>query len=280
MAPHTDGGRGRLRAATASVALLLGGGGAVAWGLVNQNPDPPAPPPTSSGGAPSPSRQTAGPPSASSTDPAPSSTTDTAPADASGSPADSASASPSTSTTPEPSASAPSSPSATSSTSSAPATPTGAAAMPASEPASVRIGAIGVDAPVHPLGLNEDGTLAVPSGARYDEPAWYDGSPTPGEVGPSVIEGHVTGAGGRKSVFFELGALRPGDTVEVDRQDGTTATFEVDAVESYPKDQFPTASVYGPTERPELRVITCGGTVSAETGHHVDNVVVFAHLVD
>lgn len=248
MAPHTDGGRGRLRAATASVALLLGGGGAVAWGLVNQNPDPPAPPPTSSGGAPSPSRQTDGPPS--------------------------------TSTTPEPSASAPSSPSATSSTSSAPATPTGAAAMPASEPASVRIGAIGVDAPVHPLGLNEDGTLAVPSGARYDEPAWYDGSPTPGEVGPSVIEGHVTGAGGRKSVFFELGALRPGDTVEVDRQDGTTATFEVDAVESYPKDQFPTASVYGPTERPELRVITCGGTVSAETGHHVDNVVVFAHLVD
>lgn len=260
MAPHTDGGRGRLRAAAASVALLLGGGGAVAWGLVNQNPDPPAPPPTSSGGAPSPSRQTAGPPSASSTDPAPSSTTDTAPADASGSPADSASASPSTSTTP--------------------ATPTGAAAMPASEPASVRIGAIGVDAPVHPLGLNEDGTLAVPSGARYDEPAWYDGSPTPGEVGPSVIEGHVTGAGGRKSVFFELGALRPGDTVEVDRQDGTTATFEVDAVESYPKDQFPTASVYGPTERPELRVITCGGAVSAETGHHVDNVVVFAHLVD
>ena len=108
-------------------------------------------------------------------------------------------------------------------------------------------------------------------------PAWYDGSPTPGETGPSVIEGHVTW-GGRPSVFFDLGALAPGDRVSVLRADGSIAEFEVYDAARYPKDSFPTLEVYGRTEGPELRLITCGGDLDAD-GHHLDNTVVFARLV-
>lgn len=151
-------------------------------------------------------------------------------------------------------------------------------ALPASEPVRVRIPAIDVDSELHPLGLDEKGRLEVPSGERYDQAAWYSGSPTPGEPGPSVIEGHVTSQGSVPSVFFELGALQPGDTIEVDREDGTTATFEVYGADSFPKDQFPKTTVYGNTSGPELRLITCGGTYDPERGAHVDNVVVFARL--
>lgn len=151
--------------------------------------------------------------------------------------------------------------------------------LPASAPTQVRLPSIEVSSPLHPLGLAADGTLEVPSGERYDEAAWYSGSPTPGEVGPTVIEGHVTGPGGRPSIFFELGALRAGDLVEVDREDGTTVTFEVYRVEQYAKDAFPTVAVYGPTPGPELRLITCGGEFDDAAGSHLDNTVAYARAV-
>ena len=152
------------------------------------------------------------------------------------------------------------------------------AALPASEPTGLRIEAAGVDERVVPIGLGQDGELLAPRGEQADLAAWFEGSPTPGEVGPSVIEGHVTW-GGDPSVFFELGALAPGDRVQVDREDGTTATFEVYDSARYPKDEFPTVAVYGRTDGPELRLITCAGDLD-EDGHHLDNTVVFARLVE
>lgn len=154
------------------------------------------------------------------------------------------------------------------------------AVQAASEPVQVRIPSIDVDSALHPLGLDDQGRLEVPSGDRYDEAAWYDGSPTPGEQGPAIIEGHVTSQGSTPSVFFELGALEPGDRVEVDRKDGSTATFEVYGSDSFPKDEFPKTTVYGNTSGPELRLITCGGSYDPEQRAHVDNVVIFARLVD
>ena len=137
---------------------------------------------------------------------------------------------------------------------------------------------IGVDEQVFPIGLGEDGQLLAPRGERADLPAWFDGSPTPGESGPAVIEGHVTW-GGDPSVFFELGALEPGDRIDVDRRDGTVATFEVYDSARYPKDEFPTVAVYGRTDGPELRLITCGGDLD-EDGHHLDNTVISARLIE
>ncbi|MGB3256610.1 MAG: class F sortase [Ornithinimicrobium sp.] len=149
-----------------------------------------------------------------------------------------------------------------------------------SEPVAVRISSSDISSELHPLGLTEDGALDVPSGNLYNEAAWYDGSPTPGEIGPAVIEGHVTSQGSTPSVFFELGSVAVGDEIEVDRKDGSTATFEVYDTGSFPKDDFPSLAVYGRTNHAELRVITCGGDYSAEQRRHVDNVVVFARLVD
>jgi predicted ATP-grasp superfamily ATP-dependent carboligase len=56
----------------------------------------------------------------------------------------------------------------------------------------------------------------------------------------------------------------------------TELTFRVYAVREYAKAAFPTQVVYAATERPELRLVTCGGHFDARTGHYVDNVVVFA----
>ncbi|WP_298457068.1 class F sortase [uncultured Cellulomonas sp.] len=150
---------------------------------------------------------------------------------------------------------------------------------PHAPPVRVTIPAIGVDSDLTYVGLNPDGTLEVPQrGPDYDKAAWYDGSPVPGQVGPAVIIGHVDGIEG-PSVFYRLGALAPGDMIDVARQDGSTARFVVDSVQAFPKNAFPTDLVYGDTSRPELRLITCGGEFDRSAQSHVDNTVVFAHQV-
>jgi len=159
-----------------------------------------------------------------------------------------------------------------------PPTGTGPAALGWSVPRELRIPAIGVTARLDDVALQPDGTIGVPQpGPDYDHPAWFSGSPTPGELGPSVIVGHVDSAVNGPSVFFRLGDLRPGNQIQVSRADGSTALFTVQAVRSYAKRHFPTQTVYGETSNSQLRLITCGGSLSA-AGHYENNTVVFADL--
>ncbi|MFC0646098.1 class F sortase [Cellulomonas phragmiteti] len=147
--------------------------------------------------------------------------------------------------------------------------------MAASVPVRVQIPAIGVDAELMRLGLQADGTMEVPPGGF---PAgWFDGAPTPGELGPAVIAGHVDWAG--PGVFAELAQVSAGDEIRVVRTDGTAPVFVVTAVEEHPKDLFPSAAVYGDIEHAGLRLITCGGEWDPEVLHYRANVVVFAELV-
>ena len=48
---------------------------------------------------------------------------------------------------------------------------------------------------------------------------------------------------------------------------------------SYLKSRFPTGTVYGAAPNAQLRLITCGGTFDAATGHYLSNTIVYATLV-
>ncbi|MET7681599.1 class F sortase [Streptomyces sp. NPDC005423] len=159
-----------------------------------------------------------------------------------------------------------------------PASPTARAphALARSVPVSLRVPAIGVDTPLIRLGLASDGTVRVPPIAAHDKAGWYENSPTPGRTGPSVILGHVTVGSYGDGVFRHLADLRKGDRIETRLENGSTAGFTVTAVRTVAKSEFPTRQVYGDVDRPELRLITCGG---ARTGDgYLDNVIVFAAL--
>ncbi|MFE7628824.1 class F sortase, partial [Kocuria sp. NPDC057446] len=150
--------------------------------------------------------------------------------------------------------------------------------LSASDPVSVTIPATGAESGLLHLGLRDNGSLEVPPEGPGSPASWYDGSPTPGERGPAVLLGHVNATGGGPGVFADLRALEPGDTIEVVREDGSTAVFAVDRGAQYGKADFPTLEVYGNTEGAELRLITCDGYDPA-TGEFDDNYVVYASLV-
>ena len=147
-------------------------------------------------------------------------------------------------------------------------------AMDRSIPEKVRIPALGVNSELMGLGLLDDGTLEVPPGPF---PAgWYTGAPTPGEVGPAIIAGHVRW-NAVEGVFAGLKTLEPRDRIIVARKDGTKAVFEVSKVVEYEKSEFRTRAVYGNIDHAGLRLITCGG-LNQLTGDFEDNTVVFAVL--
>jgi sortase (surface protein transpeptidase) len=155
--------------------------------------------------------------------------------------------------------------------------PEPAAGMAKSDPVSVDIPKIGARSSLVSLGLNADNTVEVPPVTKPLQAGWYSYGPTPGEVGPSVILGHVDG-NKQKGIFFRLKEMAPGDKIAVARKDGSTANFVVTKVDRVPKDTFPTDAVYGNTLDPELRLITCGGSFDREARSYRDNIIVFATL--
>jgi hypothetical protein len=144
-------------------------------------------------------------------------------------------------------------------------------------------GITGVDAPsigvatedTTDLSLQSDNTLEVPR--RAATVGWYDESASPGEVGPAVLAAHVN-LDGDEGAFYRLGRMPAGATVEVHRDDDTTAVFVIDRVERYAKYTFPTEAVYGPTPDSQLRLITCGGVFDHGAGSYEENIVAFGHL--
>ena len=147
-----------------------------------------------------------------------------------------------------------------------------------SDPVTVSIPAIGVSSNLLHLGVTADGMIQVPSlYTQASDAAWYKYSATPGQIGTSVIEGHVDDLQG-PAIFFRLGALRPGDAIDVTLADGVTAVFRVTGVRQFLKSRFPADTVYGQASYPALRLITCGGTFDYATGHYLSSTVVFASL--
>lgn len=148
--------------------------------------------------------------------------------------------------------------------------------LPRSPAAALRVPSLGIDAPVIGVRVGADRQLETPPLDKPRLVGWYQDGPSPGETGTAIAVGHRDTRSGA-AVFAALAQVHPGARIEVRRADGRTAVYTVDRVRIFDKDRFPDKEVYGPSSRPELRVLTCGGLFTRRTGYS-SNVVVFAHL--
>jgi len=148
--------------------------------------------------------------------------------------------------------------------------------LPRSIPTHLDIPDIQLSTPLTQIGKNADDSLEVPADSNIA--GWYRFSPTPGEVGPAVISGHVDTYLG-PAVFFYLKDLQPGQHIVITRQDESVVTFRVDKVAVFDQQDFPTGDVYGDIDYPGLRLITCGGTYNVLSGHYSHNTVVYASKI-
>ena len=140
-------------------------------------------------------------------------------------------------------------------------------------PVNLAIPVLGLDTPLLRLGLNEDGTVEVPTAPQ--RAGWFRLGPVPGRRGSSVILGHVDSVDG-PAVFAGLSTMRRPDIVQVALEDDTIVSFEVTGIETFANADFPAERVYAGTMRAaELNLVTCGGDYDRERGGYQSNVVVF-----
>ncbi|MFB4301206.1 class F sortase [Actinomadura sp. NTSP31] len=152
------------------------------------------------------------------------------------------------------------------------------ASLSPSEPTKITISRIGVSAPVGEIGLLPGGRIQEPPLSRPNLAGWYKEGPTPGEVGPAVVLGHVD-ANKKAAVFYRLKELKPGDKIQIGRKDGTTATFTVERTQRVGKDAFPHQKVFGESlDHAALRLVTCGGAFDPKAGHYTENLIVYSKL--
>jgi LPXTG-site transpeptidase (sortase) family protein len=145
-----------------------------------------------------------------------------------------------------------------------------------SRPVRLLIPKIRVSAPFVPLHVDRSGQLQAPPADDVNLVGWHAEGAAPGERGTSIIAGHVD-TKTSPAVFARLGELEKGDVFHVVRADRGRASFVVDAVETFKKDDFPDKRVYTDASRPEVRLITCAGDYDRRLMDYTENLVVFAH---
>jgi hypothetical protein len=145
----------------------------------------------------------------------------------------------------------------------------------AARPVRVALSSVGIEAPVRPVGVAEDGQMQLPPDPRVM--GWYRFGPAPGtESGGSVvIAGHLDSKRFGLGPLARLRDMEVGQPIEVALADGTTSTYTVVAVQRFDRQGLPEEpfSRQGP-ER--LRVITCGGEYDPDAGGYQQNLVVTA----
>ena len=155
---------------------------------------------------------------------------------------------------------------------SSPSRPAEQAARPA-PPRRISIPAVGVDAAVDPVRRTPTG-IEVPAVGRA---GWYEEGPRPGEPGRSVVIGHLDSSSG-PGLFALLPGVAGGTEVSLVDARGATHRYAVVGKAQVEKDKFPAQAVYGPSDRPVLVLVTCGGPYTPGSGYR-DNVIVYARSV-
>lgn len=130
---------------------------------------------------------------------------------------------------------------------------------------------INLDVAVGSVGLTSTGNMGV-----LDNPAeasWYKDGTVPGDRGSAVIGAHVFQS------FAKLKDVKLGDSIYIEREDGSKLRFVVSETEVYPyADTAPLQKIFNRSDGARLNLITCDGKLTADHSTYDHRLVVFAEL--
>jgi hypothetical protein len=145
---------------------------------------------------------------------------------------------------------------------------------PAGPPLRLAIPSSGVTAPVVPIGVRPDGSLALPDSPHTV--GWWIGSAEAGDRRDgTLLAGHVDSAAQGLGALAALRDLTAGARIQVTDAFGVRHGYAVVARRTYPKYALPD-QVFQVTGRPGLTLVTCGGPFDRRAGQYRDNIVVYA----
>lgn len=132
----------------------------------------------------------------------------------------------------------------------------------------------GIDLPVQPMGVADDGMMDLPTTAYAV--GWYEFGARPADrAGTTVLAGHVDTKSEGLGPMSALKGVDEGAEITVTAQDGAARRYGVTDVEVISKARVPLEQIFAREGEETLVVITCGGPYSRSTGYR-DNVIVTA----
>jgi sortase (surface protein transpeptidase) len=144
-------------------------------------------------------------------------------------------------------------------------------------PARLAVPALGVDAPVDPVGVRDDGQMQLPD--DVDRVGWYRFGPVPGAGGAAVLAGHVDDREQGRGALAPLREAAAGDEVRVTDAAGAVTRWRVVSRELIEKQALPVDRLFSPTGPARLVLVTCGGRFLPQLGSYRDAVVVVAEIL-
>ncbi len=141
------------------------------------------------------------------------------------------------------------------------------------DPVRLQIPAVQIDAGIE-ITTVEDGVMTNPVDPW--KAGWYAGLRRPGALDEYGHCGHRDWWGYGPVVFWDLGMVRPGDTIYLLAADGTGATYVVESTTLVPRTVDP-QTIINDVGYEALTLITCGGAWTG-TGY-TDRIIVRAHRI-
>ena len=138
-------------------------------------------------------------------------------------------------------------------------------APPAVQPQLLVIPRLGVQAPIENKGIDSHNQMEAPD--KPFDVAWYPFTAKPGAGGNAVFAGHKDFAGVGPAVFWKLGQLGPGDTIQVTGANQTQLQYQVTQTWDYTLSNIPMASVLAQGDGDQVTLITCAGSYSRAAGY-------------
>jgi sortase (surface protein transpeptidase) len=144
-------------------------------------------------------------------------------------------------------------------------------------PSTLRVPRLDIDTNIQHVGYTEDGRMDEPD--EWDEVAWFQYGFFPGAPGNAVIAGHLDSDTG-PAIFAGLYLMELGDEVHVTGEDGEELTFRVIDIERVAAEDAPLDRIFGPSDTPQLNLITCEGHFDPEEEDYDHRLIVYTELVD
>lgn len=146
------------------------------------------------------------------------------------------------------------------------------------EPKFIRLPTIQVSGFIQKVDVDQNNEVAVPNNIHMA--GWFKDSMAPGEMGLSIIDGHIDGRT-MPGIFQHLIKLKPGDEYTVEMGDGSIKHYLVRRVVAV--DAGEAANVLfsqDPRVKSQLNLITCGGSFDKKTRKYDQRVIVNSELVN
>jgi sortase A len=145
------------------------------------------------------------------------------------------------------------------------------------DPKVIRLPTIRTEGFIQNVGVDQNKQVAVPNNIHFA--GWFSNSVRPGQLGLSLIDGHVDGRVGA-GIFKNLAGLKAGDKYTVEMGDGSIKQYQVKNVVTVDtKDAANILFSQDPRIKNQLNLITCGGNFSTQSGQYNKRVIVASELI-